>query len=86
MQTIPLLLFLMLFIIQFYSHPYEDVTANYLESFVLFILVVLLGLGSTTALIRAANLRSNFTLWPVYYLPVFVGAVVAAIYVSYQIW
>ena len=75
-----------MFMIQFYVHPYEDVKANYLESFILFVLVVILGFGSTTALIRAGFIHTNFTMWPLFYLPVVVGAVVATIYVLFQIW
>jgi hypothetical protein len=86
-QIIPLLLTLMLFIVQFYIHPYEDAKANYLESFVLFSLVIFLGLGSTTSLVRASHFHSNnFTLWPLFYLPLVVGAVVATIYIVYQTW
>ena len=76
----------MTFILQFYIHPYEDVKANYLESFVLFVLVVLLGLGSTTVLVRVAVSSSTFTLWPLFYLPVVVGVVVATIYILYHVW
>ena len=78
----------MLFIIQFYIHPYEDTKANYLESFVLFSLVVFLGLGSTMSLVRASHFHSNnnFTLWPLFYLPLAVGAVVTTSYIVYQIW
>lgn len=83
----PLLLSLVLFIVQFYIHPYEDAKANYLESFVLFSLVVFLGLGSTTSLIEVSHFHSkNFTLWPLFYLPLAVGAVVATLYIAYQTW
>lgn len=56
--------------------------ANYLESFVLFVLVVLLGLGNTQVFVETLEM----TLWPLYYLPVFVGVVVVTTYVAYKIW
>ena len=72
---------------QFYLHPYEDRIANYLESFVLLVLVVLLGLGNTTVLVDTVdNSQRYFTLLPVYYLPVLVGGVMTVVYIAYQIW
>ena len=75
------------FLVQFYLHPYEDKIANYLESFVLLVLVVLLGLGNTTVLVDTVDgSQRYFTLLPLYYLPVLVGGVTAFIYIAYQIW
>ena len=86
LQNVPLILLLIMLIIQFYTHPYDDVIANYLESFVLFVLVVLLSLGNTTAIVRASLNQPIFTLWPLFYLPVFVGVIVAIVYISYKTW
>ena len=73
--------------VQFYLHPYKDRIANYLESFVLLVLIVLLGLGNTTVLVDSVdNSQRYFTLLPLYYLPVLVGGVTAVVYVTYQIW
>ena len=76
----------MIFIVQFYTHPYDDVIANYLESFVLFVLVILLSLGSTTAVVRASLNQPIFTLWPLFYLPILVGGIVAIAFATYQTW
>ena len=73
-----------MFLLQFYVHPYEDTLANYMESLTLFVLVVLLALGDTTFLIRRANNVQSFTLWPIYYSPVFVGGIIAAVYIAYH--
>lgn len=73
--------------VQFYLHPYEDRIANYLESFVLLVLVVLLGLGNTTVLVDTVDdSQRYFTLLPLYYLPVLVGGVMAVVYVAYHVW
>lgn len=60
--------------------------ANYMESFVLLVLVVLLGLGNTTVLIEAVDDGRHFTLLPLYYLPVFVGFVTVVSFIVYQLW
>ena len=74
------------FLAQFYLHPYKDALSNYLESFVLFVLIVLLGLGNTTVLVDTVNGGRYFTLLPIYYLPVLVGLVTTVAYIVYQIW
>ena len=86
MQTIPLFLMVLFFMVQFYFHPYEDTAANYLESFALFVLVIVLGLGNTTVFTDAVSSSKHFTLAPVFYLPAVVGGVVTAVFVGYQIW
>ena len=75
--------------VQFYLHPYEDRIANYLESFALLVLVILLGLGNTTVFVDSADNSQRYikyALLPLYYLPVLVGGVTAVVYVAYQIW
>ena len=86
MQAVPLVLSLLIFLLQFYLHPYKDTRANYMESFVLLVLVVLVGLGNTTSQVDAANDSSHFTLWPIYYIPVIIGGVATIVYAIYQIW
>ena len=85
-QVVPLFLSVFFFMVQFYLHPYKDASANYMESFVLLVLVVLLGLGNTTLVVDTVNNNGRFTLWPIYYLPVLVGGVATTIYIVYHIW
>ena len=73
---------LVFFFIQFFIHPYESAVANYLESFYLLVLVVLLGLGNTPVLLETVK----FTLWPLFYLPIVVGLVVVAVCMGYIVW
>lgn len=87
LQIVPLFLSVIFFLVQFYLHPYEDRISNYLESFVLLVLVVLLGLGNTTVLVDTVDdSQRYFTLLPLYYLPVLVGGVTAVAYVVHHIW
>ena len=85
-QTVPLFLLVLFFLVQFYFHPYEDTMANYMESFVLLVLVVLLGLGNTTVLIEVVDDGRYFTLLPLYYFPALVGFVTAVAFIAYQVW
>ena len=89
LQFVPLVLSLILLVTQTVAHPYKNKLANHLETFSLLVLVVLLALGNTTPIIIGTNmdnLRDVFTLWPLFFLPVAVGAIVAVIYFGYQIW
>ena len=81
-QVLALVNMLVFFFIQFFIHPYRSVVTNYLESFFLLVLVVLLGLGNTPVFRETVEV----TLWPLFYLPIFVGLVVVAVYVGYQVW
>ena len=86
LQVVPLFLSIIFFLVQFYLHPYEDRIANYLESFVLLVLVVLLGLGNTTVLVdNVDDSQRYYALLSLYYLPVLVGGVTTVIYIAYQI-
>ena len=79
-------LLVLFFLVQFYLHPYENTIANYMESFVLLVLVVLLGLGNTAVLIEVVNDGRYFTLLPLYYLPVLVGFVTAVLFIAHKVW
>ena len=86
-QIVPLFLLVIILLAQFFLHPYEDTITNYLETFTLLVLVVLLGLGNTTVLVDTVDdSQRYFTLLPLYYLPVLVGGVTAVVYVAYHIW
>ena len=67
---------------QFFVHPYKNKMANYLESFALLVLTMLLGFGNTPAFVEAADV----VLWPLFYLPVFAEIVIIAAYVGYILW
>ena len=84
-QVAPLVVALLIFLLQFYFHPYEDVRANYVESSLLLLLILLLALGNTTLVINRASSDEHFTLWPIFYLPVLIGGVVTTAYIVYHI-
>ena len=84
-QVMPLVVSLIIFLLQFYFHPYEDVRANYVESSLLLLLILLLVLGNTSVVMNRARSNEYFTLWPIFYLPVLVGGVVTTAYVIYHI-
>ena len=89
LQFVPLVLSLILLVTQTVARPYKNKLANHFETFSLLVLVVLLTLGNTTPIIMGTNmasLKDEFTLWPLFFLPVVVGAVVAVIYFGYRIW
>ena len=85
-QAVPLVVSVMVFVVQFFAHPYKNNIANYSELLVNLMLVIILALGNTTVLISAVGSVKTFTLWPPFYLPVFCGGVVAVIWVIYKVW
>ncbi len=84
-QVVPLVVSLLIFMLQFYFHPYENISANYVESSLLLLLILVLALGNTTLVINRASIDQHFTLWPIFYLPVLVGGVVTTAYIIYHI-
>lgn len=60
--------------------------ANITEAFCLTVLVIVLCLGDTTHLVTLAIRDSNFTVWPLFYLPVVVGFVCLCAIIGRQIW
>ena len=81
-QVLALMNMLVLLLLQFFVHPYKNKTANYLESFALLVLIVLLGFGNTPAFVESVDV----VLWPLFYLPVFVEVVIIAAYVGFTLW
>ena len=86
LQTLPLVLSLRTVILQTFVHPYEDWKANYTESLVMLTLVILLALGNTSPLVASTRNMEQFTLWPLLYLPVIVGAGYVLILIAYTAW
>ena len=82
MQVLALVNLLALLFLQFFIHPYKNKMANYLESFALLVLIVLLGFGNTPAFVQ----KVEVVFWPLFYLPVFVEIVIIAVYVGYVLW
>lgn len=85
LQFIPLVLSLVLLFLQMTAQPYKDKWANTAETFTLFCLVALLALGNTTPVIIASRQLPEFTLWPLFFLPVAVGGVLAIAFTTYII-
>ena len=81
-QVLALINVLALILLQLLIHPYKNKMANYLESFALLVLIVLLGLGNTPAFIEVANV----VLWPLFYLPVLAEFIVISAYVGFILW
>ena len=81
-QVLALVNILILLFIQFFVHPYKNKMANYLESFALLVLIMLLGLGNTPAFVETVDV----VLWPLFYLPIFVEIVIITVYVGYILW
>ena len=86
LQTIPLSLASVILAIQWFIQPYKDRKANLAEAFCLTVLVILLCLGDSNNLITLVTGLSNFTLWPVFYLPVVVGFVCLFVIITKGIW
>jgi len=72
--------------IQWFIQPYKDHKASLAEAFCLTVLVILLCLGDSNNLITLVTGLSNFTLWPVFYLPVVVGFVCLFVIITKGIW
>lgn len=70
---------LVLLLLQFFIHPYKNKMANYLESFALLVLIVLLGFGNTSESV-------DVVFWPLFYLPVFIEIVIITAYVGFILW
>ena len=86
-QTLSLSLALGLLVLQSTIHPYKNLIANYLESSILLCLVVVLALGNTTPLVQlAVRQQTDFTLWPLFYLPVLAVVIVLATLPVYALW
>ena len=49
-------------------------------------LVVILGLGNTSPLVDRTRNLEQFTLWPLFYLPVIVGAIYVLVLFTYLLW
>ena len=86
LQFVPLILSLILLGLQMAVYPYESKWANAAETFALLWLVILLALGNTTPIIIASKDLDNFTLWPLFFLPVAIGGCVFIAYIAYKIW
>ena len=85
-QTVPLSIAGVLLAIQWFTQPYKDRMANITEAFCLTVLVIVLCLGDATHLVTLAIGDPNFTLWPLFYLPVMVGFVCLCAVIGRQIW
>ena len=85
-QTVPLSIAGVLLAIQWFTQPYKDCMANITEAFCLTVLVIVLCLGDATHLVTLAIGDPNFTLWPLFYLPVMVGGVCLCAVIGRQIW
>ncbi len=73
-QFVPLILCLVLLVLQTIVLPYTNRWANVAEIFTLSWLVILLALGNTTSIVIASKELYNFTLWPIFFTPVVIGA------------
>ena len=81
-QVLALVSMLALLLLQLFIHPYKNKMANYLESFAILVLIMLLGFGNTSAFVESLDVA----LWPLFYLPVFIEIAVIAVYVGYILW
>ena len=82
-QTIPLSMASVILAIQYHT---KITRLAWLRSFSLTVLVILLCLGDSNNLITLVTELSNFTLWPVFYLPVVVGFVCLFAIILKGIW
>lgn len=80
---VPLTLSLILLVLQMAVWPYKNKWANIAEAFSLSWLAFLLALGNTTPIILASKALENFTLWPLFFLPVAIGG---GVFIGYIVW
>ena len=83
LQIVPLILTILILCVQLCSHPYKSNIANYTESCVLSLLVVLLADGN----LRVTRFPVSRVLWPLlFYTPLAVGCLYAAVFIIHQVW
>ena len=80
LQSLPLLLTVVILSMHSFVHPYKSRVANYSESLVMLVLVIILALGNTTVLVEATTDVKKFTLAPLLFLPILVGGIITTVY------